>query len=197
MELAFSISWFIGFIILPLVLFLYHKSTQIVLPKQFLKCLKTMIMRPWSLLNFCSASNIFICGVSSWQSLFIHPALNSVLAVMWCSEQNSSSAAFSIIISPFYMILFYAFLPLKILLHSFLGVHVMLLACTDLAFGQNLFIFFTWTGFMPGSNHPKHLQLKFQNFILIPVEFHPVSFSPLVLPMENFLIFALLSKIVY
>lgn len=43
----------------------------------------------------------------------------------------------------------------------------MLLACTDLALGQNLFIF-TRTVLMPGSSDPKPVQLKFLNFILIP-----------------------------
>lgn len=70
---------------------------------------------------------------------------------------------------------------------SFAGIRVMLLAYTDLEFGQNLFIFFIGTLFLPGSSHPKHGQLKFLNFIPISIKLHPASFSPLGLPVENFL----------
>ena len=138
--------------------------------------------------------SISTCGVTSWWYLFIHPALNlglDISILLPCGAQSRIPVLLhSGQLSPLSVC---TSMELKTQLCSFLGIRVMVLACTDLPFGQHLFVFFTWRLLMPESSHPKHVQLKLQNFVLIPIKFHPVSFCPLVLPMENVLTLGFLS----
>ena len=94
--------------------------------------------------------SISMCGVASWWYPFIHPALNLVLDVsirLLCGAQSRIPGLLrSGQPSP---LSFCTSMGLKTQLCSFLGVRVMVLACTHLPFGQRLFVFFIWRLRMP------------------------------------------------